>query len=245
MAEENNKFHAWSHDKDLALLAKVESHLNDADQKKNVYVKDIIWREVTFGDFDEHEVQRRWKSLTAKVRKLRTAKEILVDAKTKVSSRKRKRDEGDSREPKMPKTAFLLFCEEKRLHLAAEYPTLNGKELTVKLGKRWRKLSDEKKERYKEIYLENRQQYELDLTQYFLDHNPEEKPPRTAFDIWSEVKSEEIKKSHPDILEKKLNKKLKKYWERLEDKEIWEKKAKMKSDKFIRNMRKKSLPLVN
>ena len=238
-----NKSQAWNHDQDLTLLAKVEGHLNDADKKKYVYVKDIIWREVMFDDFDEHEVQRRWNSLTSKVRKLRTAKEILEDTKTKVSdqnaNRKRKRDDGDSRQPKMPKTAFLLFCEEKRSHFAAKYPTLNSKELMGKLAKKWQKLSDEKKERYKEIYLENRQQYEHDLTQYFVDNNPEEKPPRTAFDIWSEVKSQEIKKSRPDILEKKLNRKLKKYWERLEDKEIWEKKAKMETDKFIRKMKKK------
>ena len=68
----------------------------------------------------------------------------VSDQKT---NRKRKRDEADSRQPKMPKTAFLLFCEEKRLHFAAKYPTLNSKELMVELAKRWRTLSDEKKER--------------------------------------------------------------------------------------------------
>lgn len=241
---ENAKSQAWTHDQDLTLLDKVESHLSDVHQKKNVYVKDITWREVMFDDFDEHEVQKRWTSLTANVRKLRTAKEILDDARTKVSdqnaNRKRKRDEGEPRQPKMPKTSFFLFCEEKRSHLAAKHPTLNSKELMAKMAKRWQKLSDEKKERYKEIYLENRQQYEHDLTQYFVDNNPEEKPPRTAFDIWSQVMSQEIKKSRPDISERKLNKKLKKYWERLEDKEVWQKKSKLETDNFIRRMKKKS-----
>ena len=60
----------WSHDQGLTLLFKVEGHLNDADQKKSVYVKDITWREVMFDDFDEREVQKRWNCLTAKVRKL-------------------------------------------------------------------------------------------------------------------------------------------------------------------------------
>ena len=56
---------------------------------------------------DEHDVHKRFNTLTSKIRKMRTAKGILEDAKQKVAenddkrkSRKRKRDEKDPTFPK-------------------------------------------------------------------------------------------------------------------------------------------------
>lgn len=237
------KSHSWSHEQDLKLLEKVEKHLDGATETKNIFIKDIVWNKVKFDGFDEHEVQKRWNTLTSRIRKMRTAKEVLEDAKRKVAdqkdSRKRKRDETDPTLPKMPLTAYLIFCEERRPRMAEKYSTLGSKQLMAKLAKKWRKLSEEKKEKYKEMYREKRQKYEHDLTQYFVEHNPDETAPKTAFDLWAETKATEMKKSRPDISEKKLKKKLNKYWERLEDKEQWEKKAKKEVDKFIKRMKKK------
>ena len=86
---------AWSHEDDLKLLEKVEEHLNNVE---NVFVKDIVWGEVAFDSYNKDDVQRRWKALTSKIRKVRTAKEILEDTKKKVSenkktTKKRKRKE--------------------------------------------------------------------------------------------------------------------------------------------------------
>ena len=131
--------------------------------------------------------------------------------------------------------------EEKRPRLAQKYTDLGSKELMSKLAKKWQKLSDQKKQKYQDIYLENRIKYDHDITQYFIEHYPDEKPPKTAFNLWSESKEKEIKKDRPDISEKKLKKKVKKYWEKLEDseKEHWEKKAKSEVSKYIKRMKKK------
>ena len=230
----------WSHEEDLKLLEKVAEYLDDVE---NVFVKDIVWGEVAFDGYNEHDVQNRWRALTSKIRKIRTAKEILEDTKKKVSekkqtSKKRKREE--SSQPKRPITAYLLYCEEKRPRFAEKYSTLSATELTKKMAKKWQRLSDEKKAKYKEMYRENRQRFERDIFQYFVEKNPEETPPRSAFDLWSFEKAAEIKKSRPDISEKKLQKKLKKYWERLEEKEEWEQKAKKETEKFIKKMSKKA-----
>jgi len=237
------KSQSWNHEHDLQLLAKVEEHLADSGETKDMYIKDINWKKVMFEGHDEHEVQKRWNTLTSKIRKMRTAKEVLEDVKKKVAdqkeNRKRKSDDRDPALPKMPMTAYLLFSEQKRRRLAEKYPTLGGTELRGKITKKWQKLPQEKKEKYKEIYRENRQKYEHDLLQYFVDHNPEEKPPKTAFDLWSEAKAAEIRKDRPDISEKKLKKKLAKYWDRLEEKAEWDKKAKKEVDKFLRKMKKK------
>ena len=242
ITEQNSS--AWSHEEDLKLLESVEEHLGNVAEVKNVFVKDILWDEVAFYGKSEHDVQKRWKTLTTKIRKFRTVKEILEDAKKKVADqktrKKRKREESSSTQPKMPVSAYLLFCQEKRPRLAAKYPSLKSHELFAKMGRKWQKLSDERKERYKEIYRVNRQQYEQDLTQYFVEQHPEQSPPRCAFDLWSKENAAEIKKSRPDISERKLKKKLKKYWERLEEKAEWEKKAKKESERFRKKMKKKA-----
>lgn len=240
--ENKQKSLVWSRDQDLQLYAKVEEHINSFEKKKHVYIKDISWSEIAFNGYSEHEVQKRWNTLTSKIRKVRTAKEVLEDAKAQGkedrSIRKRKRE--DSNQPKMPKTAYLLFCEYKRPLLAAKYSSLGSKEMMVKMGKKWQKLSDEKKAKYREMYRVSRQQYERDLAHYYLEQNPEAMPPKTAFDLWSERKASELKQSRPDISERKLNKKLAKYWERLEDKEQWENKAKKEFENFVTKMKKKS-----
>ena len=242
------KTKVWTQSQDLTLLQKVENHLQSSERVKHRYVKDIVWSEIAFEDFDEHDVHKRFNTLTSKIRKMRTAKEILEDAKQKVTekedtrkSRKRKREEKDPTFPKTPLTSYLIFCEEKRPRLAQKYPNLGSKELMTKLAKKWQKLSDQKKKKYQDIYAENREKFDHDMTKYFIEHFPDEKPPKSAFNLWSESKEKEIKKDRPDISQKKLNKKVKKYWEKLEEseKEKWEKKAKSEVRKYIKKMKKK------
>lgn len=246
--ETKAKTRGWSRDEELTLLQNVENHLQSSEKGKDIYVKDIAWGKITFGEFDEDDVHRRWNALTSKIRKMRTVNEILEDAKLKVAekddsvkSRKRKRDDKDPAFPKTPLTSYLIFCEEKRPRLAQKYTDLGSKELMTKLAKKWQKLSDQKKQKYQDIYVENRKKFDHDITQYFIEHYPDEKPPKTAFNLWSESKEKEIKKDRPDISEKKLKKKVKKYWEKLEDseKEHWEKKAKSEVSKYIKRMKKK------
>ena len=246
--ETKAKTRGWSRDEELTLLQNVENHLQSSERGKDIYVKDIAWGKIAFGEFDEDDVHRRWNALTSKIRKMRTVNEILEDTKLKVAekddsvkSRKRKRDDKDPAFPKTPLTSYLIFCEEKRPRLAQKYTDLGSKELMTKLAKKWQKLSDQKKQKYQDIYVENRKKFDHDITQYFIEHYPDEKPPKTAFNLWSESKEKEIKKDRPDISEKKLKKKVKKYWEKLEDseKEHWEKKAKSEVSKYIKRMKKK------
>ncbi|XP_029204097.2 high mobility group B protein 6-like [Acropora millepora] len=232
---------SWSHDQDLKLLQKVESHLLSFEAEKQVFPKDLKWREIAFDDFDEHEVKKHWATITSGVRKIRNAREILEDTKIKIEhgkrTRKRKKDAHDPSIPLKPKSAFFLFMEKKKPRLAAKHPSMSILEIATKVGKKWRELSEDEREKYKAIYRENKEQYDCDLAQYFLDNNPGETPPKTAFELWSKGKAKELKASRPDISEKKLNKKLKKYWESLEDKEDWERKAKKETEKFLKRVR--------
>lgn len=240
------KSKVWTHDQELTLLQNVEKHLESAGGSKDIYIKDIKWSEIVFEDFNEDDVHKRWNALTSKVRKMRTAKEILEDAKQKVAdksnkeSRKRKRDDKYTGLPKMPLTSYIIFCNEKRQQLAKKYSNLNNNELMTKLAKKWRKLSEEKKKKYHDIYLENRKKFDQDITQYFIEHYPDEKKPKTALDLWSDSKKKEMKKDHPEMSEKKMKKKINKYWDKMEDdeREEWEKKSKTEVARYIKRMKK-------
>ena len=65
----------------------------------------------------------------------------------------KKRKEADPDQPKVPKSAYLLFCPEKWPRLAERYPSLGSREIVAILGKKWKKIAEEKKEKYKAMYL--------------------------------------------------------------------------------------------
>ena len=45
--------------------------------------------------------------------------------------------------PKAPISAYLLFCKKKREKVHCRHPELNPKDVTVKLGKKWKSLGEE------------------------------------------------------------------------------------------------------
>ena len=93
---------------------------------------------------------------------------------------------------------------------------------------------------FTEMCCENREQFQKNMTKYFVDKHPEVTPPRSQFDLWSLEEAPEIKSSRPDITSKKLDKKLKKYWEQLDDKQEWERKSKKESQRFLKKMEKRA-----
>lgn len=174
---------------------------------------------------------------------LRTAKEILEEVKQQLSEKQEgttKRKRKESSPPRRPMTAYFLFWEEKRPRMMSKYPGYNAMQLTKKMSKRWGNLSEERKENYRQIYRENREIFEKEMTEYLCDKHPEERRPRSSLELWSLEKAPEIKSSHPDITSKKLDKKLKKYWEQLDDKQEWERKSKKESQRFLKKMEKRA-----
>ena len=90
-------------------------------------------------------------------------------------------------------------------------------------------------------YKSGQEIYSEELTQYLSKHFPDEKPPSTAFEKWRVEVENEIKKERPEISEKKLNKKLIRRWEKLEESEksLLEKKARNKLSSFHAKLLKK------
>ena len=83
-----------------------------------------------------------------------------LDDRTKIKPKK------DPNEPKRARSAYLLFCNDKRPSLVKKKPDLKITEIMVQLGKDWKKLSDKSKEKYHELSEKDKSRYEEELEQY-------------------------------------------------------------------------------
>lgn len=85
--------------------------------------------------------------------------------------RKRKTKPKDPNAPKRPPSSYLLFQNEVRHELKAKHPNIPNNELLGKIAKAWSEMPKEEKDRYEErhtasknLYLEQKKQYERTLT---------------------------------------------------------------------------------
>ena len=57
----------------------------------------------------------------------------------KIKQKKDKKD-SDSDEPNKPKTAYIIFCLSERENIVESNPTVENKDITSLLGKRWKDI---------------------------------------------------------------------------------------------------------
>ena len=70
---------------------------------------------------------------------------------------------------KKPMTAFLRYQCERRESLCKEDPTLSFGDISKRLGREWKELTEEKKDVYKKQYREEK--YEIEKTNKMESHN--------------------------------------------------------------------------
>ena len=87
--------------------------------------------------------------------------EEIEEPKPKKKSGKRKQKEDtenkESKEPKLkrPLSSFFLFSKDKRPEIKVTNPEFTAIEVSKEASRLWKLLSDEDKQKYKEIYTEN------------------------------------------------------------------------------------------
>lgn len=237
----------WTFEEEEMLFEKVGEYLENKEgseeaKKKCVFLKSVEWEKVPLcGERTREEAKARFMLLSNRVRKTRTAMEILQDMKTShkkdtgssTVSRKRKAPV-DPDLPKKPITSYMLFYQAKKSKLLEKHPELSVIEISQKLGKRWRNLSDEKKQKYSDQWHNDMEDYNHKMMKYLKNHHPDVEPPLTAFDLWAEEESKQIKSDKPEISDRKLKKKLNRRWENLEESEKskWTDKEKKEMKKY-------------
>ena len=67
--------------------------------------------------------------------------------------------------PKMPKNAYMFFCEDEREKVKKEKPDLKSKDILVELGERWRKIKGTKSSaKYEDKASNDKKRYEIEKT---------------------------------------------------------------------------------
>jgi len=150
-------------------------------------------------------------------------------------------------EPKKPKSAYICFCTETRKEVKAANDSISNTDIMSELGKIWRLLNATDKVKWDKVAEKDKQRYETELLNFYIEH-PEEvkvketkikiKKPVSAYVIFSNMKRPEVKKTNPDSSPKVILTMLGKMWRELpdEDKEKYKKlAAEYKADYQLEN----------
>ena len=80
--------------------------------------------------------------------------------------RKRKENkDGPKRGKSAPKSAYVFFCQEERLKVMKEQPSLSITEASKVTSDRWEELTDADKQPYQEMAAKDKARYEAELAE--------------------------------------------------------------------------------
>jgi hypothetical protein len=102
-----------------------------------------------------------------------------------------KKAKSTERKAKMPKNAYMFFCEDEREKVKKEKPELKSKDILVELGERWRKIKGTKSStKYEDKAANDKKRYEIEKTG--LASIPEEVVEKEETPVVLEEEEEEV-----------------------------------------------------
>ncbi len=126
----------------------------------------------------------------------------------------------NANKPKMPKNAYMFFCEDEREKVKKDRPELKSKDILIELGERWRKIKGTKSSsKYEDKASNDKKRYEIEKAG--LASIPEET---------EEVQEEEVPVEEEVVVVKAKAKKAEKKTEK-EDKKAVKKEDKVEKKK--------------
>ncbi|XP_006092978.1 upstream-binding factor 1-like protein 1 [Myotis lucifugus] len=161
----------WCEEDIAELLERMENNLppNDKHTFKTTQSQ-MDWVKVAFKDYSGEMCKLKWLEISYKLRKIRTMKELVLEAKEHVkNSYKSKMCKIHPDMPKQPLTPYLRFFKEKRPLYAQMYPKLTNQELTKVMSEKYKELPEEKKMKYIQDFQKERQEYQEKLAQFRKD----------------------------------------------------------------------------
>ena len=109
------------------------------------------------------EEKLKWEEMAAKDKQRYLAEKAMYTGEWKVQAKKSKKD---SRAPKRPPSAFLLFSGDHRRSIKEKNPDMSNTDVSKELGKLWREMTEEEKKPFVEREKEDREKYMEDMVEY-------------------------------------------------------------------------------
>ena len=167
------------------------------------------------------------KMLSSKENKARIENEFIK--KNNIKQKKEKKT--DTGEPKRPRTAYILFCQDEREHVTQANPGLANKDITSLLGKKWKEVKESFPrtfEQFNTVALREKSEYEEKMREYRTANNIPEKVKRvpkpktstvekakTPFFYYLKDKTIEFLIDRPSMKKKEINDEAKALWKEL------------------------------
>jgi hypothetical protein len=131
--------------------------------------------------------------------------------------------------PKKGLSAYIFFCKNVRDSIKKEQPTLSTKEITSALGKKWMSLSEEEKEPYVKLAVDDKSRFEEEKKNYSEDDTNKEVSKKPTKKEVEKPTKKEVEKPTKKEVEKPTKKEVEKPSKKLSKKE--DKKASKKPSK--------------
>ncbi|KAF7485361.1 hypothetical protein GHT09_003070 [Marmota monax] len=162
----------WSEQNILRLLENIENNIqcNDNETFKTT-LSNMDWEKMAFKHFSAEMCKGKWLEISCKLRKLRTLKELVLEAKecVKIPTKCKKYDKHPDF-PKKPLTAYIRFYRENWAEYSQEHPELNTKELTKILTEKYKQLPEEIKQKHIEDFQKEKREFEANLACFKENH---------------------------------------------------------------------------
>jgi len=159
--------------------------------------------------------------------------------KSKAGKRKKKKDPNA---PKRPRSAYILYCTEKRSEVKAEHPDAKPAELMRIMGELWNSLAPTKKQEYTDKAKDDKARYNDQMKDYSApepESDEDERPSKrqkgkkgkkkrdpmepkrspSAYLIYGQRVREKVKGEHPDAKSSEIMKIIGQMWQKLSEEE--------------------------
>lgn len=147
--------------------------------------------------------------------------------KTKMSSKKSTKVK-DVNRPKKASTAYILFSNAMRETVKAQNPTMKSNEIMTELGRLWKQISDNDREKYQKMFELERTRYENEMTSYVppakevptkSKDKSDLKKPMNAYVIFSQEARTRVKEEEPSLTFGEVTQRLATKWNSMSDSE--------------------------
>uniref|UniRef100_A0A8C6CZQ5 HMG box domain-containing protein n=1 Tax=Moschus moschiferus TaxID=68415 RepID=A0A8C6CZQ5_MOSMO len=129
------------------------------------------WGKVAFKDFSGEMCKLKWLELSYNLRKFRTLKELVLEAKENVNNPSKSRKHKKHPDlPKKPLTAYLRFFKEMRLQYLQKHPKMSNQKLTKVLSEEYRKLPEQLKLKYSQDFQKEKQEIQEKMALFREQH---------------------------------------------------------------------------
>ena len=176
----------WPEQDDFELFQRIKKALPaDDNMKYDSRFNQLKWEMISFRDYSAGECKQRWFHVQAHLRRYRIADELVVDAMTwrqrpwtDINKVIKFQEHPDY--PKKPCTPTMIFSSEKKSQVLETQPEMTATELTKTMEKMYNEMDDQGKQIYIEKAKKDKEQFELKLNKFMLDHPQYPARPKSA-----------------------------------------------------------------